>query len=422
MEKVLDGKALIKELIDLCVTKIVKKRCCMSKPVFCYYEQLEYILSYNYNAVKFEAPNSHDGHNVPMMFFPSHNKHMIIDKSVIEKHGKNVTITFDEESKDSINCTCRYNNKPTVILCNPNALCYEQMVNYPHNYWLKYFMNKGNNVVVWNYRCYGSAKGTPTPYNIKRDGEAVVEFCITTLKLKGRLGVYGRSLGGIVACHLGRHVRGIDLLIADRTLCNFETLTKRKMYGKFIHYAFNFFTFGWEVDNDVNYLESQVPCKIMTCDPSDDVIDIYSSLYSGVALRYFERKQGYGQKVEAIKHKLFFEDTQSLYNALKEFFAIYEKLTYALKQDDKLIVMTRPNKELQSMYVEEIKPEPISSNKKQIEKSRKSRDLTKRLIGRKQEICRHYLMRHFHIGESELQNNVSDLYERYIKPFRNAFA
>lgn len=192
------------------------------------------------------------------MFFPSHAKHMILDREIIEKHGINVTISFDKDNDDAIQCQCANNNRPTIILCNPNALCYEQMVNYPHNFWLKYFMNQGNNVIVWNYRGYGACKGSPDPYNIKRDGEAIVKYCVKTLKLTGKLGVYGRSLGGIVACHLGNHVKGIDLLIADRTLANFETLTKRKMFGKGIFHSFNFFTCGWEVYNDQNFFESNI--------------------------------------------------------------------------------------------------------------------------------------------------------------------
>lgn len=145
----------INEFVDLCMNNIVRKKCCMPATVFCYFEQLEYILSYNYNAIKFEAPSLYDSHNVPMMFFPAHGKHLTLNKDVITKYGKNVTVSFDPSNKDYISCTCKNNDKPTVILCNPNALSYEQMVNYPHNFWLKYFMNHGSNVVIWNYRGYG---------------------------------------------------------------------------------------------------------------------------------------------------------------------------------------------------------------------------------------------------------------------------
>ena len=33
-------------------------------------------------------------------------------------------------------------NHDTFILCNPNALSYQHMINYPHAYYLKYFLNK----------------------------------------------------------------------------------------------------------------------------------------------------------------------------------------------------------------------------------------------------------------------------------------
>jgi fermentation-respiration switch protein FrsA (DUF1100 family) len=47
-----------------------------------------------------------------------------------------------------------------------------------------------------------NSKGTPTPYNIKLDGESMLDFMLNGLSLTGKLGVYGRSLGGVVATHL----------------------------------------------------------------------------------------------------------------------------------------------------------------------------------------------------------------------------
>lgn len=41
-----------------------------------------------------------------------------------------------------------------------------------------------------------------------------MRFLRNELKLQGKLGVYGRSLGGIVATHLAK-VMDIDLVIAD---------------------------------------------------------------------------------------------------------------------------------------------------------------------------------------------------------------
>lgn len=48
----------------------------------------------------------------------------------------------------------------TVIMCNPNAMTYQSMINFPHAYYLKYFLNKQINCLVWNYRGYGRTRGT----------------------------------------------------------------------------------------------------------------------------------------------------------------------------------------------------------------------------------------------------------------------
>ena len=88
-------------------------------------------------------------HKVPLMFFPAHGKHLRLNPQLLKREAVN-PIPVSEESFE---CDCAENSepRPTIIMCNPNALSYEHMVNYPHNFWLKYFMNHGNNVVVWNY-------------------------------------------------------------------------------------------------------------------------------------------------------------------------------------------------------------------------------------------------------------------------------
>jgi fermentation-respiration switch protein FrsA (DUF1100 family) len=95
-----------------------------------------------------------------------------------------------------------YLKMPTIIMCNPNAFFYQHMVNSPNSYWLNFFLRKGINVMAWNYRGYADTKGYPSPYNIKADGETILFFLLAELKMKGRIGVYGRSMGGVVATHL----------------------------------------------------------------------------------------------------------------------------------------------------------------------------------------------------------------------------
>jgi len=133
-------------------------------------------------------------------------------------------------------------------------------------------------VVGWNYRGYGQTPGTPSPYNIKTDGESVLNFLINDLGMTGKIGVYGRSLGGVVATHLAATFpKHVHFLMADRTFGNLKNVSTRKFIGGGSSLLFDIVTFKWETNNDMNYLKA--PCfKIATCDPRDDVIDQYACL------------------------------------------------------------------------------------------------------------------------------------------------
>ena len=115
--------------------------------------------------------------------------------------------TDEKIDKEDYRAEKNFKKLPTFILCNPNAMFYQHMINYPHAFYLRYFLQKNINVVVWNYRGYARSKGafcrrTPSPDNIRDDSEAVLKFCKNELGLKGKIGVYGRSLGGIATTHL----------------------------------------------------------------------------------------------------------------------------------------------------------------------------------------------------------------------------
>ncbi len=80
------------------------------------------------------------------------------------------------------------------------------MMNYPHAYYLKYFLSRKMNVLLWNYRGYGLTKGggNPTPENMKTDIHNIHAYLREQMHIKGKMGVYGRSIGGIPAasmCH-----------------------------------------------------------------------------------------------------------------------------------------------------------------------------------------------------------------------------
>ena len=159
------------------------------------------------------------------MFFPCTNKEKVeIDYNPAQKHEETKFIISTKDSKNSNRSSINpsngstsdlgnesppepaYLSKPTIIMCNPNALYYQQMVTSPNAYWLNFFLKRDINVVCWNYRGYGeSEKGSlecVTTYKSKLDAERVLAFLVNNIKVKGKIGTYGRSIGGIAACHI----------------------------------------------------------------------------------------------------------------------------------------------------------------------------------------------------------------------------
>ena len=130
----------------------------------------------------------------------------------------------------------------TFILCNPNAMAYQHMINYPHAYYLKYFLNKNINCLVWNYRGYGRTKGEPDPQMFAYDAEQVLNFLKLRIGVRGKIGIYGRSLGCIATTHLQDQV---DMVLADRGFCDLWTLVDRKFHGRLAVELFKFGTGAW---------------------------------------------------------------------------------------------------------------------------------------------------------------------------------
>ena len=131
------------------------------------------------------------------------------------------------------------------------------MINYPHAYYLRFFLNKGINVIVWNYRGYGRspARGCcrgPHPINITEDAVCVLKYLKDQMGLTGRIGVYGRSLGGIATAYLAEYV---DMVICDRSFSNLHDVVKRKFFGDAALWLYKISTLpSWRTMNDINFL------------------------------------------------------------------------------------------------------------------------------------------------------------------------
>lgn len=201
------------------------------------------MLEKNYDGRHFWIKSQTDkGHQIDSMFFPSTSEKVLSQEELDDYRNAN-------EGRDP-----EYLSKPTIICCNPNALFYHHMVNSPNNYWLSFFLKKGINVLGWNYRGYGRTKGSCTPYNVKSDGESVLYFVIKELGIKGKIGMYGRSLGGVVSSHLAaKYPDKISLIIADRTFGSLRDVSLRKFPGSATSSLFDLITLKWEANNDINF-------------------------------------------------------------------------------------------------------------------------------------------------------------------------
>ena len=103
------------------------------------------------------------------------------------------------------------------------------------------------------------------------------------MNLKGKIGVYGRSLGGIASTHLAnKYPDIIKALIVDRTFGEFDKLSEARLKGGCTRKLFQILSCNWKALNDVNFSRAQC-YKIVTCDPKDDVVDNFSNLAVGVA-------------------------------------------------------------------------------------------------------------------------------------------
>jgi fermentation-respiration switch protein FrsA (DUF1100 family) len=167
---------------------------------------------------------SPDGVKIDAMFFTANEQPLVLDSS---NQTRNNT---------------QYLSNDTFILCNPNAMSYQHMINYPHAFYLKYFLGKQINCLIWNYRGYGRTKGKPHPSMFEKDAEQVLGYLKNTIGVKGKIGVYGRSLGCIPATYLQDKV---DMIIADRGFSDLWTLAEKKFYSTISSSLIKYGTFGW---------------------------------------------------------------------------------------------------------------------------------------------------------------------------------
>jgi len=221
----------------------------------------------------------------------------------------------------------RYLSYPTIIFFNPNAQNYQSQVHSPNAFWLKLFVSNNINVLAWNYRSYGRSEGVPDPYSSYHDSESMLKFLVEELGAKGKIGCFGRSLGGTMATHIANNYpEFIDFLFVDRSLGNLQRMSESSFVGSYSKSIYYYFSRNWAVNSDQNF--HQVKCfKLLTQDPNDNTIDQYCALNAQVARVACEASIG-PTRYESSKYPLRIERA---YNTLRHLFLIESKLSLAVR-------------------------------------------------------------------------------------------
>ena len=96
--------------------------------------------------------------------------------------------------------------------------------------------------------------------------------------------MFGRSIGGITACHLAsKYSDLVELLVIDRSMDELTGIAEQKLNGTAIPTTYNLLYKGLICRNAQNYVRANKCYKIITCDPLDDTVGPFQSTMAGVA-------------------------------------------------------------------------------------------------------------------------------------------
>lgn len=223
-----------------------------------------------------------------------------------KKKNKNKEIEEDEKSLNTISnisfiSNIRNNNKKRnlIIFSNPNSMIYEFFS--PEKYFFYY--EGGCDILYWNYRGYGLSEGHCT-FNNNRDDILELFDEIKKMNRWEKFGVHGYSIGGVSATYLAKN-RNIDLLISDRNFSSVSRIAETYPFGSIIKYLCKFFLLD-KFNNEINYLytKNMKCCKIILCDPCDEVVENNGSVKSSIS-KYIIRNCIQNNKNENILEFLF---------------------------------------------------------------------------------------------------------------------
>ena len=208
------------------------------------------------------------------------NDNQIIDYTIISYEKLDEMYKYNPKSKIKEPIKIEFNSKNLLLFCNPNGMIYQLFT--PDKFLP--FLEGGCDILLWNYRGYGGSSGYPTFKNAKTDALELFDYAKKKYINYNKFGVYGYSVGGGSAIFVANQ-RKLDVLICDRNFTNVSEIVKDIPYiGWFLNYLVKVLNFKYDYNiNEFMNSKNKNICKIVLCDPEDEIIPNSASLKAGIS-------------------------------------------------------------------------------------------------------------------------------------------
>ena len=206
--------------------------------------------------------------------------------------------------------------KKLMIICGPNAEPYQI---FTRNISLNTYLNKGIDILCWNYRGYGFSTGKANFDNLRQDIISIYEEIKKNYNYD-KIGIHGVSLGGIPACHLAGNIKDVKLLVSDRNFGQIENIAKNCFLGNVLVFIYKLL-FIPSSNNVENYLNGN-GVKILLNDPKDEIVTEEGALKTMISEKicneFIKIKNFDSEIIELnnIENKYTLEDTNDNINSI----------------------------------------------------------------------------------------------------------
>ena len=266
----------------------------------------------------------------------------VIDYTIISYEKLHEMYKKNSKAKNK-DIQVEFNNKNLLLFCNPNGMIYQLFT--PDKF--IDFLKGGCDILLWNYRGYGGSSGYPTFKNAKTDALELFDFAKKKYINYNKFGVYGYSVGGGSAVFIANQ-RKLDVLVCDRNFTNVSEIVRDIPYiGRFLYYLVKIlnFKYDYNINQFINSKNKNI-CKIVLCDPDDEIIPNSASLKAGIS-KYIIKNYCKENKLKIKDNilEIFFDSkdnlTNKFINALFNMSSIMKKFDENPFQD---IFTTKKNK------------------------------------------------------------------------------